>query len=73
MMLQLDPPLPVDTPKGYALAHIVIDPGVEHNLIWVCFQNDTGECWSWTNQEIRAQKNITMGRTLARANNGRTL
>ncbi len=62
MMLQLDPPLPVDTPKGKALAHVLIDPGVEHDLLWVCFQ-DNGECWTWRNPEIRAQSNITMGRT----------
>lgn len=65
MMLQLDPPLPVDTPKGKALAHVLIDPGVEHDLLWVCFQDD-GECWTWRNPEIRAQKNITMGRNTAK-------
>lgn len=65
MMLQLDPPLPVETPKGKALAHVMIDPGVEHDLLWVCFQDD-GECWTWRNPEIRAQKNITMGRNTAK-------
>lgn len=62
---QLNPPLPINTPKGSALAHLVIDYGPEHDLKWVCFQDDTGECWSWANPEIRAQKNITMGRTFA--------
>lgn len=61
---QLNPPLPLTTPKGSALAHLVIDYGPEHDLMWVCFQDDTGECWSWANPEIRAQKNISMGRTL---------
>ena len=61
---QLNPPLPLTTPKGSALAHLVIDYGPEHDLIWVCFQDDTGECWSWANPEIRAQKNVTMGRKL---------
>lgn len=64
MMLQLDPPLPVETPKGKALAHVLIDPGIEHDLLWVCFQDD-GECWTWRNPEIRAQSNITMGRGLS--------
>ena len=63
---QLNPPLPLNTPKGPALAHMVIDYGPEHSLIWVCFQDDTGECWSWANPEIRAQKNITMGRVLSK-------
>lgn len=61
---QLNPPLPLNTPKGSAVAHFVIDYGPEADLIWVCFQDDTGECWSWANPEIRAQKNITLGRTL---------
>lgn len=61
-MIQLNPPLPVDTPKGSALAHVLIDYGIEHNLMWVCFVDSTGECWTWPNNQIRAQKNITLGR-----------
>jgi len=60
-MLQLDPPLPVNTPKGPALAHVLIDYGAEHDLVWVCFQAD-GECWCWRNQDIRATTNTTFGR-----------
>ena len=60
---QLNPPLPVTTPQGPALAHLVIDYGPEHDLIWVCFQDKTGECWAWPNPKIRAPKNITMGRS----------
>jgi hypothetical protein len=62
MMLQLNPPLPVMTPHGPALAHIILDYGAEHNLFWVCFQDDNAECWTWANHDIRAQANITMGR-----------
>jgi hypothetical protein len=62
MMIQLNPPIPVDTPKGSALAHILVDYGIEHNINWVCFQDETGECWTWSNSDIRAQKNITYGR-----------
>lgn len=60
-MLQLNPPLPVQTPRGPGLAHVLIDYGVEHDLVWVVFQSD-GECWSWRNQDIRAQDNVTFGR-----------
>ena len=60
-MLQLDPPLPVTTPRGDALAHVLIDYGAEHDLLWVTFQ-DNGQCWTWRNSEIRALKNVTMGR-----------
>jgi hypothetical protein len=60
-MLQLNPPIPVTTPKGSGLAQILIDYGPEYDLVWVVF-HENGECWSWRNQDIRAQKNITMGR-----------
>ena len=62
MMIQLNPPIPVDTPKGSALAQVLVDYGIEHNINWECFQDDTGECWTWPNSKIRAQKNITYGR-----------
>lgn len=61
-MIQINPTIPVITPKGHALAHFLIDYGIEHNLFWVCFQDNTGECWIWSNKDIRAQKNITHGR-----------
>lgn len=60
-MLQLNPPLPLITPRGKAIAHFLIDYGPEHDLLWVCFQED-GECWTWRNQDIRAEKNVTFGR-----------
>ena len=62
MIVQLNPPMPVVTPKGNGLAHLVIDYGPEHNLLWVVFLDDGGECWTYQNSDIRAQKNITMGR-----------
>jgi hypothetical protein len=61
-MLQLNPPIPVDTPKGPALAEVLIDYGAEHHLIRVCFIDETRECWSFPDTEIRAQANPTMGR-----------
>jgi len=62
MIIQLDPPMPMDTPKGKALCHFMIDYGAEHDLLWVCFHDDSGECWTWNNRDIRAQKNISMYR-----------
>lgn len=64
-IIQLDPPLPMNTPKGEAIAHFLIDYGMESHLMWVCFQAETGECWTWSNPEIRIQKNISMGRTFS--------
>jgi hypothetical protein len=60
MIKQLNPPLPVITPKGEGMAHLVIDYGQEHHLLWVCFIDDTGECWTYSNKHIRLQPNITM-------------
>jgi hypothetical protein len=42
MMLQLHQPIPVITPKGKAMAHVLIDYGPDYDLLWVCFQDQTG-------------------------------
>jgi hypothetical protein len=62
MIIQLDPIIPLETPKGKAFAHFLIDYGEEHHLMWVCFQDDTGECWTWSNYSIKIQSNVTFGR-----------
>jgi hypothetical protein len=61
-MIQLNPPIPLETPKGKGYAHFILDYGIEYNLMWVCFLDDTGECWTFENPEIKIQKNITIGR-----------
>ena len=63
MLTQLNPPLPVVTPKGRGLAHLVIDYGIEHHLMWVCFLDQGGECWTFPNPQVRLQTNVTAGRT----------
>ena len=62
MLTQLTPPIPLDTPKGSGLAYAVIDYGPDFDLLWVVFDDVTGECWTWKNPEIRAVKNISLGR-----------
>lgn len=64
-MLQLNPPLPLLTPKGKGYAHFVIDYSQEHHLFWVVFLDDSGECWTFPNPEVRLQGNPTMGRAAA--------
>jgi hypothetical protein len=61
-MLQLNPPIPVDTPRGKGYAHVLIDYSQEHDLLWVVFLDESRECWTFSNREIRAQENVTMGR-----------
>jgi hypothetical protein len=60
-MLRLDPPIPLDTPRGKAWAHILIDRSQEHDLEWVCFINETGESWTFRSKDVRLDKNLTMG------------
>jgi len=62
-MLQLNPPLPLNTPKGKGFAHFLIDYGPESDLYWTVFITETGEIWTFANREVRASKNITLGRT----------
>lgn len=62
MIVQLNPPIPVITPKGSGVAHILIDYGAEFNLMWTVFLDDNGECWTFDNGQIRACKNVTLGR-----------
>lgn len=61
MMIQLNPPIPLQTSRGPALAHILIDYGAEFDLIWVCFDAD-GQIWAWRNNDVRSQTNLTFGR-----------
>ena len=67
-MLQLNPPIPLDTPKGKGFAHFVIDYGQEFHLLFVTFIDATGECWTFQNPEIRLQQpNSSMGRPMPNA------
>ena len=61
MILQLNPPLPVDTPKGPGWAHLVIDYGTEFYVLFVCFLRDTGDCWVFDNRSVKLEANYTMG------------
>lgn len=61
-MLQLNPSIPLTTPKGDGMANIVIDFGAEHHIQWVVFIDSTGEYWTFDNPDIRLQDNLTKGR-----------
>ena len=62
MLVQLNPPLHMETPKGPGLAHFVIDYGPEAHLQWVVFMDADGACWTVPNPEVRISFNWTMGR-----------
>lgn len=62
-MLQLNPPLWLETPKGPGLAHLVTWQSLEHSLYWTVFDEATGQVWTWANEFVRAPKNYTAERT----------
>lgn len=62
MIHELRIPLPVVTPKGSGLAYFLLDYHLEHHLFWICFLDETGECWTFSNPDIRIQNNPSIGR-----------
>lgn len=64
MFTQLNPPIPLETPKGAGMAVGVIDYGPDYDLLWVVLDDATGECWTCNNAKVRGVRNITMGRRL---------
>ncbi|HVZ80319.1 MAG TPA: hypothetical protein VHE12_05880 [bacterium] len=61
MIIQLNPPVYLETTKGSGWAHIYIWPGLETSAIWVVFL-DNGEIWHVPNEQVRACKNFTAER-----------
>ncbi len=61
MMIQLQTPVPLETTRGPGFAHFLIDYGQEHHLLWVVFLNESGECWTLPNKDVRLSPNETMG------------
>ena len=62
MIVQLNPVIPLITPKGKGFAHLVIDYSQEHDLMWVVFIDESGECWTFKNSEVRIVDNLSLGR-----------
>lgn len=62
MFTQLNPAIPMDTPKGRGLAIAVTDYGLEHSLLWVVAIDETREIWCVPNRDVRMQANWSAGR-----------
>lgn len=56
---RIDPPLSVLTPLGDAEAHFLWCLGPNEYLYFVCFQLETGECWTFDNRHVRLAPVIT--------------
>ena len=63
MILQLNPPVPMKTPKGFGYANFLIDRGMEFNNEWIVFL-ETGEIWSFQNNKVRLDTNYTFDRNI---------
>jgi hypothetical protein len=65
-MLQLNPPIPMRTPRGEGLAVMVIDYGPDFDLWWTVIVSKgehAGEIWTYPNPQVRGVENISLGRT----------
>jgi len=61
MIIRIDPPIPLTTPRGPAYAHFLIDYGTEHDLLWQVFVKETGESWCIPNRDVRLDANWSLG------------
>jgi hypothetical protein len=67
MILQLNPQFPVNCPKGEGYAIALLDYSQDHDLFWIIAITETGEIWTYPNKEVRALKNITLGRLIQKS------
>lgn len=61
-LTQLNPTIPLRSPKASGEAIAVIDYSIEHDLMWVIVDDETGQVWTVPNSEVRAYKNYSAGR-----------
>lgn len=62
MILQLNAPIWLETPRGLSLCHFLIDYGIETDVYWGCFDQKTGECFWYENTAIKICWNRSIGR-----------
>lgn len=62
MFYELNKPFYVKTPKGDALCWAMIDYGPEMDLLFVTWQEETGESWTWPSYDVKIFKNVSLGR-----------
>jgi hypothetical protein len=61
MMLQLNPPIPVQTPLGDGWALLIIDYGPDFNSCWAVSLHKSGEIKHFDSNDLRAEGNHTFG------------
>lgn len=60
-ILELQQGLEVDTPKGRGRVWLVTEYGIEIEKLFTIIMYD-GSIWEFTNKDIKATDNLTMGR-----------
>lgn len=61
MILQLNPQIEVNTPKGKGWAWFLIDYGLNINTIWLVRLNDTGKIFHVDSNDIQIEGNPMLG------------
>jgi len=61
-LTQLNPSIPLRSPKASGEAIAVIDYSKEDDLLWVIVDDATGQIWTVPNAEVRAFRNYSIGR-----------
>ena len=72
-MLQLNPPIPMQTPRGEGMAVMVIDYGPDFDLWWTVIigkGEHAGEIWTYPNPQVRGVENISLGRHVSATHPG---
>lgn len=65
-MLQLDPPILVNTPLGKGLAIFIIDYGIHQNTCWIVALKGNGIIKHFDSNDVIFETNFTYGINLSR-------
>jgi hypothetical protein len=61
-IIQLNPPIYMETPLGSAVCLFLWEQGLEIDVQWCCFIEATGEPWWFPNSKVRLSPNLSAGR-----------
>lgn len=61
-IVQLNPPIYLETPLGSAICLFLWEHGLELDVQWCCFIEATGEPWWFVNNQVRLSPNLSAGR-----------
>jgi hypothetical protein len=62
IVLEVRQSLQVETPKGRGRVWLVTDYGCEIEKLFTVILDESGEIWEFTNKDVKATSNTTMGR-----------